>query len=241
MTVRANLAPAPQSRTAPARGHGPPAREAGEDTVDDWTLVRTAQGGDSDAFAALYSRHVQAIYRYLRIQVRDPGLAEDITSETFLRALRGLHRVHRRDVPFSAWLFTIAGNLLRDHHRWLARHPHDEHGPPEVPDAAAGPEERALAATDPARSALARCLPQLGTDQRTCLYLRFIAGLSVAETAATMHRTHQGLRALQYRSIRRLAELMPARDGDGLADRAPSRAVPGAALTDSDFSAPTAA
>jgi RNA polymerase sigma-70 factor (ECF subfamily) len=79
-----------------------------------------------------------------------------------------------------------------------------------VPDPAAGPEDLALAAADPARTALNRCLPQLTADQRTCLYLRFIAGLSVADTAAIMYRTCQGVRALQYRSIRRLAELMPA-------------------------------
>jgi RNA polymerase sigma-70 factor (ECF subfamily) len=197
-----------QPRAGPTLERDRP-RDDGE-AVDAWALVQAAQRGDSDAFAALYTRHVESVYRYLRIQVRDPALAEDLTSETFLRALRGLDRVHRRDAQFSAWLFAIATNLVRDHHRWSSRHPHDERTPPDVPDPAAGPEDLALAAADPARTALNRCLPQLTADQRTCLYLRFIGGLSVADTAAIMHRTCQGVRALQYRSIRRLAELMPA-------------------------------
>jgi RNA polymerase sigma-70 factor (ECF subfamily) len=208
MTV--GYAPDPPVAIGACRNRRPHFEQISREDTDPWTLVRAAQEGDSEAFAALYTRHVESVYRYLRLQVRDPALAEDLTSETFLRALRGLGRVHRRDAPFSAWLFAIATNLVRDHHRWVTRHPRDERTTPDVPDTAAGPEDLALAAADPARAALSRCLPQLSADQRTCLYLRFIAGLTVAETAATMQRTCQGVRALQYRSIRRLADLMPA-------------------------------
>jgi RNA polymerase sigma-70 factor (ECF subfamily) len=204
------LAYAPHAPTAADAARRPRVAESRREDMDPWTLVRAAQSGDTDAFATLYTQHVDSVYRYLRIQLKDPALAEDLTSETFLRALRGLGRVHRRDSQFSAWLFAIATNLLRDHHRWVTRHPHDERTPPDVPDTAAGPEDLTLAAADPARVALSRCLPQLSADQRSCLYLRFIAGLSVSETAASMQRSCQGVRALQYRSIRRLAELMPA-------------------------------
>jgi RNA polymerase sigma-70 factor (ECF subfamily) len=203
------LACAPHGPATATAQRRPRAEDSRREDLDPWTLVRAYQSGDSDAFATLYTQHVDAVYRYLRIQLKDPALAEDLTSETFLRALRGLDRVHRRDSQFSAWLFAIATNLLRDHHRWVTRHPRDERTPPDVPDTVAGPEDLALAAADPARAALSRCLPQLSADQRSCLYLRFIAGLSVSETAASMQRTCQGIRALQYRSIRRLAELMP--------------------------------
>jgi RNA polymerase sigma-70 factor (ECF subfamily) len=207
-------APQPPLARAPQRNprlRGPDlGGEAAPEGTESWTLVRAAQGGDSDAFAALYTQHVDSVYRYLRVQLRDAALAEDLTSETFLRALRGLGRVHRRDARFSAWLFAIATNLVRDHHRWVTRHPADDRTPPEVADSAAGPEDVALAAADPARAALGRCVAELSTDQRTFVYLRFVAGLSVGDTAASMQRTCQSVRALQYRSIRRLAELMPA-------------------------------
>jgi RNA polymerase sigma-70 factor (ECF subfamily) len=92
-------------------GDGAEAGEPGES----WDLVRAAQQGDTAAFAQLYDRYVDQIYRYLLFRVGTRELAEDLTSETFLRALRGITSVSYQGRDVGAWFVTIARNLLLDH------------------------------------------------------------------------------------------------------------------------------
>ncbi|MFD7653016.1 sigma-70 family RNA polymerase sigma factor [Actinosynnema sp. NPDC059797] len=173
-----------------------------------WVLVRAAQDGDTDAFGALYDRYVDVVYRYVLFRVGDRTLAEDVTSETFLRALRSIRSISYQGRDVGAWFVTIARNIVFDHVKSsryrLEVTTAELTDNREVTD---GPEDEVL--TGATNAELLRCVGQLGDDQRECITLRFIQGLSVAETAARMGRNEGAIKALQHRAVRRLAQLLP--------------------------------
>jgi RNA polymerase sigma-70 factor, ECF subfamily len=173
-----------------------------------WDLVHAAQDGDKAAFAALYDRYVDVVFRYVLFRVGDRELAEDVTSETFLRALRRITSISYQGRDVGAWFVTIARNLVLDHVK--SSRFRLEVATAEVDDSQrveAGPEQQVLSTLT--RSALLECVSKLGDDQRECIVLRFLQGLSVAETARIMARNEGAVKALQHRAVRRLAQLLP--------------------------------
>lgn len=183
------------------------AREA-PDTGGSWDLVHAAQEGDRSAFGQLYDSYVDVVFRYVLFRVGDRELAEDVTSETFLRALRKITSITYQGRDVGAWFVTIARNLVLDHVK-SSRY-RLEVTTAEVDDSRpveGGPEQQVLAGAT--REALLECVRQLGDDQRECIVLRFLQGLSVAETAAVMERNEGAVKALQHRAVRRLAQLLP--------------------------------
>jgi RNA polymerase sigma-70 factor, ECF subfamily len=173
-----------------------------------WAQVNAARLGDSDAFGELYDRYSVVVYRYVLFRVGDPCLAEDITSETFLRALRRISSVHYQGRDVAAWFITIAKNLVVDHIKSSRnRYEVPTPDPADTRLQLIGPEQHVV--TQAIRGELLRCVRQLNTDQRECIQLRFLQGLSVTETAIRMRRNEGAVKALQHRAIRRLAELFP--------------------------------
>jgi len=205
-TLRAAEVPAGQI----PRQEPPPVRRADPEVgiVGSWDLVHAAQEGDRSAFATLYDRYVDVVFRYVLFRVGDRELAQDVTSETFLRALRRITSVTYQGRDVGAWFVTIARNLVLDHVKSsrfrleVATAEVDDPG-----EVAAGPEQQVLSRA--VRTALLECVRQLGTDQRECIVLRFLQGLSVAETAKVMARNEGAVKALQHRAVRRLAQLLP--------------------------------
>ncbi|PPK69408.1 RNA polymerase sigma-70 factor (ECF subfamily) [Actinokineospora auranticolor] len=170
--------------------------------------MRAAQEGDTVAFGKLYDRYVDIVFRYVLFRVGDRELAEDVTSETFLRALRRITSVTYQGRDVGAWFVTIARNLVLDHVKSSRFRLEVTTG--EIRDSErveAGPEQQVM--TKATREALLGCVDQLGDDQRECIVLRFLQGLSVAETAAIMNRNEGAVKALQHRAVRRLAQLLP--------------------------------
>ncbi|MGI8532984.1 MAG: sigma-70 family RNA polymerase sigma factor [Geodermatophilaceae bacterium] len=202
-------ADAPRPRESP---DGPSARTAagrGRPEVEpsSWELVQRAQAGDSESFGQLYDRYVDMVFRYLYYKVSDRGLAEDFTSETFVRALRRLDSFTYQGRDLGAWLVTIARNIVLDHVK-SSRH-RLEVVTDEVCDTgepAVGPETLVLEHLD--NTELLRLVAQLGADQQECIVLRFLQGQSVAETAEIMGRNDGAIKALQHRAIRRLAGML---------------------------------
>lgn len=180
--------------------------------VETWAYVDAAQNGDSAAFGRLYDQYAHVVYRYVLFRVSDHCLAEDITSETFLRALRRIASVSYQGRDVAAWFITIAKNLVLDHiksSRNRLEVPSYElaHGSPTTGAQQRGPEHHVLAAATQVE--LQRCVRALNPDQRECIRLRFGHGLSVTETAELMHRNEGAIKALQHRAIRRLGQLLP--------------------------------
>lgn len=185
--------------------------------VEAWELVHAAQSGDTDAFGQLYDTYVDTVFRYVLFRLGNRQLAEDVTSETFLRALRRIGSVSYQGRDVGAWFITIARNLVLDHvkssryRREVTTAEVAEAGTLPFPgtDTAyeSGPEHQVLAMAT--KDELFRCIEALGEDQRECIVLRFLQGLSVAETAAIMCRNEGAVKALQHRAVRRLAQLLP--------------------------------
>lgn len=86
-------------------------------TLSEVTLICYSQRGDRDAFASLYDTHRDGIHRYIFFRVADPELAEDLTSEVFLRAWGNLKTFRIGRSPFAGWLYRIAHNAVIDHYR----------------------------------------------------------------------------------------------------------------------------
>jgi RNA polymerase sigma-70 factor, ECF subfamily len=197
------------ARPAPAaETEGPEVPEARE-PGDAWDLVHSAQQGDTSAFGRLYDRYVDVVFRYVLFRVGDRELAEDVTSETFLRALRRIGSVSYQGRDVGAWFVTIARNLVLDHVK--SSRFRLEVATAEVDDSRRvefGPEQQVISRVTTA--ALLECVEQLGDDQRECIVLRFLQGLSVAETAEVMRRNEGAVKALQHRAVRRLAQLLPS-------------------------------
>jgi RNA polymerase sigma-70 factor (ECF subfamily) len=227
--VGAGTSPAPDSRdaewllqashqeAAKTRAHGAHIafersgiREPAEDTGTTRivALVELAKRGDAEAFGQLYDHYLSTVYRYVYYRVGAHALAEDLASETFLRALRSLSSFHWQGRDFGAWLVTIARNLVTDHFK--SGRFRLEVATGEILDfdsAADGPEDDVLARLT--NEALVKALRQLRADQQECLVLRFLNGLSVAETAHVLGKSDGAVKQLQLRAVRNLAKLLP--------------------------------
>ncbi|WP_205472076.1 sigma-70 family RNA polymerase sigma factor [Nocardioides sp. SYSU D00038] len=171
-------------------------------------LVELARQGDSDAFGLLYDHYQGSVYRFLFYRTRSVQLAEDLTSETFFRALRSMTGFRWQGKDFGAWLMTIARNLATDHFKAgrtrleLTTEDMGQHD-----NATEGPETAVLASLT--NEMLLEALTQLPAEQKDCLVMRFLQGMSIAETADVLGRSEGAVKQLQLRGVRNLAKLMP--------------------------------
>ena len=200
--------PSPVPRQPAAASPEPVAEPAQVDETDVWELVRRAQAGDAEGFGLLYDRYVDVVFRFLHHRVGDRATAEDFTSETFVRALRRIDSLSFQGRDVGAWLVTIARNIVLDHVKSSRYRLEVSTADMRDADRATdGPEEAVLQRLTNAE--LLAGVQQLSDEQRECLVLRFLQGLSVAETAAAMGKKDGAVKALQHRAVRRLASLLP--------------------------------
>ena len=171
-------------------------------------LVELARGGDAEAFGQLYDHYQPSVYRFLYYRTRSVVVAEDLCSETFFRALRNMSSFRWQGKDFGAWLMTIARNLATDHFkagRTRLEMTTEDMG--QHDDATEGPENAVLASLT--NEILLESLTKLPNEQRDCLIMRFLQGMSIAETAAALGRSDGAIKQLQLRGVRNLAKLMP--------------------------------
>jgi RNA polymerase sigma-70 factor (ECF subfamily) len=177
-----------------------------------WALVQRAQAGDAEAFGLLYDRYVDTVFRFIYFRVGNRQLAEDLTADTFLRALRRIGSFTWQGRDIGAWLVTIARNLVADHFKSgryrlevttgdVLDADREDRGPEGSPEAAV--VEHITNVT------LLAAVKKLNPEQQECIVLRFLHGFSVAETAKAMGKNEGAIKALQYRAVRSLARLLP--------------------------------
>ena len=177
-----------------------------------WELVERAKAGDAEAFGLIYDRYVDNVYRFVYFRVGNRQLAEDLTADTFLRALKRIGSVTWQGRDLRAWLVTIARNRVADHFKSgryrleiatgdVLDTDREERGPE------GSPEEAVLGHIT--NVALLAAVKRLNPEQQECIVLRFLQGFSVAETAEAMGKTEGAIKALQYRAVRALARLLP--------------------------------
>jgi RNA polymerase sigma-70 factor (ECF subfamily) len=191
----------PEPQAAPAEGESAVALG----------LVQRAQQGDAEAFGELYDRYVDVVYRFISYRVGSRQLAEDLTSETFLRALRRISSFTWQGRDVGAWFVTIARNLVADHYkssRYRLEVTTDDVSESGARlDSAASPEGAVIESMT--NKVLLEAVRQLNAEQQECIALRFLQGMSVAETAKVMGKNDGAIKALQYRAIRSLGRLLP--------------------------------
>ena len=182
--------------------------ESAEERARLIALVELARKGDAEAFGLLYDHYQASVYRFLFYRTRSQVLAEDLASETFFRALRSMTNFRWQGKDFGAWLMTIARNLATDHFkagRTRLEMTTEDMG--QHDDSTEGPESAVLASLT--NELLMEALTQLPDEQRDCLVMRFLQGMSIAETAAVLGRSDGAVKQLQLRGVRNLAKLMP--------------------------------
>ena len=173
-------------------------------------LIQLSISGDGGAFGELYQQNLKQIYRYIFYKVGSPAEAEDLTEQTFLKAWEAIGRFREQGVPFSAWLFRMAHNLVIDHHRTS----HEAVPLDDLIDADDGqpaPDDVVALRLDvqTLRDAIARLTP----EQQQVIILRFIQGMSHGEVAVIMGKHEGAIRGLQHRALEALRELLAGRIG----------------------------
>ena len=171
-------------------------------------LVELARTGDAEAFGQLYDIYVTTVYRFLYYRVGSRQLAEDLTSDTFVRAMKAVGRFNWQGKDFGAWLTTIARNLIADHYKSArVRMELTSDVVPERGPAAESSEDEALVHLGD--HALHHAISELSPEQRDCIVMRFLSGMTIAQTAAALDRSEGAVKQLQLRALRNLAKNVP--------------------------------
>lgn len=186
--------------------------------LDDAALVDLARTGDKDAFGELYERYVDKIYSYVYYRTGNHHDAEDLTARVFSRAMGHIETYTDRGVPFQAWLYRIAHNLVANWHRDRGRRkiiPLDEFVAAslksEAPDRQAEDKEE--------REALLAAIRRLPEERQQLLLLKFVEGLSNAEIGMIMGRTEGAIKSLYHRTLLALREELTSSSGEDMPDR----------------------
>ena len=172
----------------------------------DAELITRARRGEVSAIGRLYDRHRESIFRYLWIRLDDRQLAEDLTGDVFMRMLAALPRYRMQGLPFRAWLYRIAHNLLVDYFRKMnhqATVPLDA-----VEEQGAGDDPDRVIEQTLLSERLQVALMRLEPTQCEVVVLRFLAGLSLQETALTLGKTEAAIKALQHRGLSGLRQAL---------------------------------
>ncbi len=175
--------------------------------------VDRACAGDQQALADLYDWYMPRVYRYAVARMGNVAEAEDLTEEVFLKMLGAISDFRWRDVPFSSWLFRIAHNQVVTHFRRTSQ----RGGPTaelsdEMVDGAKGPA--ATVEEQLTMEEVRRAADQLPEAQREVIALRFVSGLSIAETAKALGKREGNVKALQHKAVAKLQKLLiPAEPG----------------------------
>jgi RNA polymerase sigma-70 factor (ECF subfamily) len=202
------LAIADSPAYAPSNGTPGPHDDHDPEATRLRALVDLAKEGDAEAFGQLYDHYVSGVFRFIYYRVGSQQLAEDLTSETFVRGLRAIQRFNWQGKDFGAWLTTIARNLVADHFKSSrARLEIVSETIPEGKVTVPSPEQEVLALIS--NEMLFEAVSGLPNEQRDCILMRFIQGLSIAQTAAALGRSEGAIKQLQLRAVRSLAKSMP--------------------------------
>lgn len=160
---------------------------------DEGQLVAAAQA-DRAAFGVLYDSYFNEIYHYIARRVGSREVAEDIAGATWEHALAAIERYEIRGLPFAAWLYRIAGNLVANHHRRLAVRIEVPFDHADVdPNTEAG--DRAIE-----RQAVFDALAVLSESDQEILSLCYFAGLSTQEISDILGCSAQAVHKRLHRA-----------------------------------------
>ncbi len=175
---------------------------------DEQDIIQRAQQHDQEAFAQLYEKYFDKIYRYTSLKIGNQAEAEDMTQQVFLKALRSISSYRWRNVPFSAWLFRIAHNQIVDYLRQKSKR------------VTASLDESRIIPDDPGRNPqqmaeyrlsieqLMSATRKLTPSQQEVISLRFAGEMPIAQVAATMGKSEGAVKALQHSAVVALRKIL---------------------------------
>lgn len=175
---------------------------------DDSELVSRAQAGDTEAYDCLMLRHQGAIARQMRRYSSNGAVIEDLTQTVFVNAYQGLEK-YRPEAPFAHWLRTIAANVGHEHWRRENRRGrfvsyHDcEELLPEAP-----PPDDKERESEEQFDTLMRLMEKLKPSERQLLFLLYVDGLSLEETAKRMGCNRVATKMRAYRARIKLRSIL---------------------------------
>ena len=170
------------------------------DELTDAEAIILAGKGDNDAFSVLYQRYVRRIYNYIYYRTSSPHDAEDLTERVFFRALNHIHNYRNRGVPFSAWLYRIAHNLVANWHRDNKRRrevPLDDF----VYSIRLGDHPESSIVKRQEIEGLLHVIQKLPVERQNLLILKFVERMSNEEIAKIMGRSEGAIKSLYHRTL----------------------------------------
>lgn len=181
--------------------------ESTTSTINDENAVALASRGNPEAFSYLYEKNVTRIYNYIFYRIGSASDAEDITSRVFYRAFGHINSYVEKGVPFSAWLYRIAHNLIANWHRDNLRRkevPLEDHL--ELPQHSDQPER--MLEKNQETDLLLRGIRRISADRQQLILLKYLENLSNAEIAMIMGRSEGAIKSLYHRALIALREEM---------------------------------
>lgn len=170
----------------------------------DSDLVHSYRNGDSTAFDELYIRHLKGIYGFVFYRVMDRMTAEDLTSQTFIKALEHIRSYDDRKGAFSTWLYRIARNTVHDHFRTLRPHENID----DVWDLAADENPFLDTAGSMDKARIRDALNTLESDKRELVIMRLWDGLSYKEIADLTGKSEAACKMAFSRTVSELRSSM---------------------------------
>jgi RNA polymerase sigma-70 factor (ECF subfamily) len=167
---------------------------------DEEEILARASRGDNDAFGQLYERYIDRIFNYVYYRTGNAHDAEDLTARVFQRAMNHIRNYTDRGVPFSAWLYRIAHNLVANWHRDRSRKqeiPLDDM--PVLPTKSDHPERNLMRSQE--QDVLLRIIRTLPSERQTLLILKFVEDMSNAEIGEIMGRSEGAVKSLYHRTL----------------------------------------
>ena len=174
--------------------------------VNEEYIVQQAVDGNQGAFTQLYDVYFDRIYRYIYVRVRRQDVAEDLSQEVFIKALKAMGSYKIGKTPFASWLFRIAHNQVIDHVRKYKKGL--EISLDEAPPSVGAEDPVAIIEQKFEVAELNAAIMELSPAQQEVISLRFIADLPIAEVARVLGKSEGTVKALQFNATISLRKLM---------------------------------
>ncbi|MBN2046435.1 MAG: sigma-70 family RNA polymerase sigma factor [Anaerolineaceae bacterium] len=177
--------------------------------IDQWLVledktVAVEAVNSPESFLVLYDRYFTKVYNYVRYRCVDPHVADDLTSQAFMKALSKIETYHPEKAPFEAWLFAIVRNLVNDLFRQRSRHHWVEL---EVVENVAFSHPRALEDSAEKREEkqhLLKAMEKIPSRQRDLIALKFAGEMTNREIASLTGLTEQNVGVILHRGLKKL-------------------------------------
>jgi RNA polymerase sigma-70 factor (ECF subfamily) len=163
-------------------------------------ILQRASQGDLEAFGLLYEKYVERIFNYVYYRTGDVHDAEDLTARVFYRALHHVHTYTDRGLPFSAWLYRIAHNLVANWHRDRSRHQEIPLSDAPTLHFKGEPPEMAMMQNQE-QDALLKLIRHLPSERQHLLILKFVEHMSNSEIGDIMGRSEGAVKSLYHRTL----------------------------------------